>query len=791
MKILLSWLNDFVKTDDIPLETLVEKLTGVGFEVDELIDKSKGLERVVSAKITKITQHPNADKLVVCKADISTGTVQVVTGAKNMKEGDIVALAQDGANLPCGKEIKSGELRGEKSEGMFCGGDELCINNDIYPDAENDGLLILKPDTEIGQPIAKVLGLEEVVIDIKVLPNRPDCNSVIGIAREVAAAFNLKFSMPELSFKTHASTKNIKVEVQNKNKCPRYMGVVVEDVKNGQSPELIKKRLLLSGHTPHNLFVDITNYVLTEIGQPMHAFDLSKIKDKIVVRDAKPNEKLQTLDENTYTLNPENLVIADAEKALVVAGVLGGIDSGTYENTKDVFLESAIFDSANIRRTRNALGIVSDASLRYSKGVYNECAELGLKRALNLIDSLDVGKISNIIEDQNFGKSKSISINSSVSNINQILGLNLTGEQMAQNLNNLGLITTVKGDNLNTQIPEYRTDIHLECEIAQEIGRSVGYNNLTEGITPAKTVFYGNITLAQQNINTLRLASAAEGFVEAVNYQFVSPKWIQNFGQDENVHIKLSNPLSHEYSIMRKSLLNGLVSTLSYNLKQGNKNIYLFELGRVYEPKQLPLTELPDEHENLAFVMNADGEDFFGLKQSVDKIAASLGFTLEYRQTQVDFLHPGIAAEICLYNKKIGLIGELHPQVAESFEINKRVYVAELNLSQILAKNTDAKIGKTPDKLPLIERDLAFVVDKETPAGDIVLTAKKCARNEIAEVYIFDVYEGSQVPQNKKSIAIKFFIRQNEKTLVDSEISAIMDKIIAAELRDNKAELRV
>ncbi|MDR0850415.1 MAG: phenylalanine--tRNA ligase subunit beta [Christensenellaceae bacterium] len=791
MKILLSWLNDFVKIDNIPLETLVKKLTGVGFEIDEIINKSKGLEKVISAKITKITQHPNADKLVVCKADIGSDTVQIVTGAKNMKEGDIVALAQDGANLPCGKKIRTGEIRGEKSQGMFCGGDELNINNNIYPNAENDGLLILGPDTKIGEPMAKVLGLDEVVLDVKILPNRPDCNSVIGIAREVAAAFGLKFTMPKLTFKTHNSTKNIKVEVQNKKHCTRYMGVVVENIKNGPSPEFIRKRLILTEHTPHSLFVDITNYVLTEIGQPMHAFDLSKIKGKIIVRDAKKGEKLQTLDGNTYTLNPNNLVIADAEKALVVAGVLGGVDSGTYTTTKDVFLESAIFDGANIRHTKNALGIVSDAGVRYSKGVYNECAELGMRRALNLVDSLGVGIISSVIEDENFGKTKPIAVKSNITNINQTLGLGLNGEQMAQYLNNLGLITTISGKTLSTQIPEYRTDISLECDIIEEIGRSVGYDNLTEGITPTKTIFYGNITLQQQNINTLRLTAAAEGFVEAVNYQFVSPKWIGNFGQDENTHIKLANPIGQEYSIMRKSLLNGLINTLSFNINQGNKNLYLFELGRIYEPKQLPMTELPNEHDNLALVLNADGEDFFSLKQSVDKIGQSLGLTFEYKQAQIDFLHPGIAAEVYLYNKKIGLIGELHPKVSENFEISKKVYVAEIDLSQVLVKNTDAKTGKAPDKLPLIERDLAFVVGKDIPAGNILSSAKKCARNEISDVFVFDVYEGSQVPANKKSIAIKFFIKQNENTLTDSEINAVMNKIIEAEQRDNKAELRV
>ena len=391
MKVLLSWINDYVDTSSLDLKTLTKGLTDAGFEVEEIIDKAKGLERVVVANITSIEKHPDADKLVVCQANYGFGTTQIVTHADNMKVGDNVPLALDGANLPNGAVIKNGSLRGVTSNGMFCAGEELCIDNSIYPGAEVDGLLILEEDLEPGTPIAEVLGLTEVVLDVNVLPNRADCNSIYGIAKEIGAIFDLPVKDLDLNYATK-STKQIEVEVENFELCPRYQSVVVENVKNVASPSWMQKRLTLLGHTPHSLYVDITNYVLLEVGQPMHAFDLSKIKgEKIVVRCAKDGEKLLTLDEKEHELKENNLVIANVDEPMVIAGIMGGMESGTYETTKDVMLESANFNYANIRRSSHALGMMSDSSIRFSKGVNVENTQIGLFRALNIISTLGVG----------------------------------------------------------------------------------------------------------------------------------------------------------------------------------------------------------------------------------------------------------------------------------------------------------------------------------------------------------------------------------------------------------------
>ena len=439
MKVLLSWINDYVDTSNIDLRTLTKGLTDAGFEVEEIIDKAKGLDNVVVSKITDIRQHPNADKLVICSADYGFGKTEIVTHAINMKVGDLVPLALVGAELPNGAVIKSGNLRGVESNGMFCAGEELGIDNSIYPNAEVDGLLILESGLKLGTPIADVLKLNEIVLDINVLPNRADCNSIYGIAKEISAIFSLPIKPLDLSYKTN-SNKQISVEVKDFTLCPRYQATVVENIKNGVSPEWMQRRLKLLDHTPHSLYVDITNYVLLEVGQPMHAFDLSKIVgNKIIVRRAHNNEKLIALDNNEYVLNENNLVIANANGPMVIAGIMGGIESGTYPDTKNVLLESANFHFANIRRSSHALGLSSDSSIRYSKGVNIGNTDIGMKRALNIISKLNVGDISNVTVDINNGLPKTRTVESCVRNINDRLGLNIDKSIMIDILNRLGI----------------------------------------------------------------------------------------------------------------------------------------------------------------------------------------------------------------------------------------------------------------------------------------------------------------------------------------------------------------
>lgn len=790
MKILLSWINDYVDTSKIELKTLVKGLTDAGFEVEEVIDKSKGLNHVVVAKITEIARHPNADKLVVCQCTYGFGQTQIVTHATNMKVGDNVALALEGANLPCGVSIKNGELRGVASNGMFCGGDELGINNSIYPGASVDGLLILAPNCVPGTPIAEVLGLNEVVLDVNVLPNRADCNSIYGIAKEIGAIFDLPVKPLDLSY-TATGNKKVDVKVEATDLCPRYESVVVENVKNGVSPAWMQKRLTLLDHTPHSLFVDITNYVLLEVGQPMHAFDLSKIKgNQIIVRRANNGEKLLTLDEKEHELNPENLVIANACEPMVIAGIMGGTESGTYETTQNVMLESANFHFANIRRSAHALGMLSDSCIRYSKGVNIENTEIGLKRALNIITKLNAGTISNQIVDVHTTLPAQRTVESSVRRINERLGLEIPAEEMVRILNKLDIETTSNGNKLLSKIPCERTDIERECDICEEVGRIYGLDKI--GIdSNTSTDFHtvGELTVEQKNINKLKVNSALFGFDETLTWQFGSPKVIQNAGLNLAEHIVIANPIGQDYSVVRRSLMPGMLNTISFNLKQGNKDLKLFELARVFIAKQLPLTELPDEHNNLCLSMTGN-YDFYNLKNRLNKIMASIGVALEYRQAQNTMFHPGICADIYLYNRKIGEIGEIHPTILRNFDINQKVLMAEINLSNVICRLNDRHTGNAPDKLPYITRDLAIVVDRDTPASEIIKVALKADKQNIVNAKVFDVYVSDSVGEHKKSVAFTLSIRQGEKPLAENEIAPIVDKVLQAEISTLNATLR-
>ena len=790
MKVLLSWINDYVDTSSIELKTLTKGLTDAGFEVEDVIDKAKGLEKVVVSKITDIRPHPNADKLVICSADYGFGKTEIVTHATNMKTGDLVPLALVGAHLPNGAEIKSGNLRGVESNGMFCAGEELGIDNSIYPNAEVDGLLILESGLKLGTPIAEVLKLDEIVLDINVLPNRADCNSIYGIAKEIGAIFSLPIKPLDLTYKTNSS-KKIDVDVLDYDLCPRYEATVVENVKNGASPDWMQRRLKLLDHSPHSLYVDITNYVLLEVGQPMHAFDLSKIEvGKIIVRRAKANEKLLALDNNEYTLNENNLVIANAVAPMVIAGIMGGVHSGTYPDTKNVLLESANFHFANIRRSSHALGLSSDSSIRYSKGVNIGNTDIGMKRALNLISKLNAGDISSVTVDKNCGLPNLRTVESKVQSINDRLGLNIDKVQMIEILNRLGINTISKGETLVSTIPEERTDIERECDICEEVGRIYGLDNISiDDSTATDFSTVGELTVEQKNINRLKIASAMYGYNETLTWQFGGPKLIASALMDENEHIKIANPIGQDYSIMRRSLIPNMLNTISFNLKQGNKDLKLFELARVFIPKQLPITELPDEHNNLCISLTGD-YDFYRLKNDLNKIMASIGIKLEYRASQRQQMHPGICADVYLYNRSIGVIGEVHPKVRKNFDIAQKVFVAEINLTNAITRLNDRHTGNAPEKLPHISRDLAIVLDKDVPASKIIETAIKADRQNVVECKIFDVYMSESLGENKKSVAMSLSIRQGEKPLSENEITPIVNRVLDAEIKNLKAKLR-
>ena len=553
----------------------------------------------------------------------------------------------------------------------------------------------------------------------------------------------------------------------------------------------MQRRLKLLDHSPHSLYVDITNYVLLEVGQPMHAFDLSKIEGrKIIVRRAKANEKLLALDNNEYTLNENNLVIANAVAPMVIAGIMGGVHSGTYPDTKNVLLESANFHFANIRRSSHALGLSSDSSIRYSKGVNIGNTDIGMKRALNLISKLNAGDISSVTVDKNCGLPNLRTVESKVQSINDRLGLNIDKVQMIEILNRLGINTISKGETLVSTIPEERTDIERECDICEEVGRIYGLDNISiDDSTATDFSTVGELTVEQKNINRLKIASAMYGYNETLTWQFGGPKLIASALMDENEHIKIANPIGQDYSIMRRSLIPNMLNTISFNLKQGNKDLKLFELARVFIPKQLPITELPDEHNNLCISLTGD-YDFYRLKNDLNKIMASIGIKLEYRASQRQQMHPGICADVYLYNRSIGVIGEVHPKVRKNFDIAQKVFVAEINLTNAITRLNDRHTGNAPEKLPHISRDLAIVLDKDVPASKIIETAIKADRQNVVECKIFDVYMSESLGENKKSVAMSLSIRQGEKPLSENEITPIVNRVLDAEIKNLNAKLR-
>jgi len=792
MKVLYSWLNDFVDLSDSNPYEVADALTNVGMEVEEIIDMAKGLENVIVAKILEIKKHPNADKLVVCQVDIGGGkTVQIVTGAKNMKEGDSVPLALNGANLPNGQTILSGEIRGEKSEGMFCGGDEIGVTEDMYKGAKEYGLLILNKGEKIGEPIAKALHLDDIIFDVNVLPNRPDANSTIVIAIEIAAALNKKFKMPNLTYKSVKGVSPIDVKVENFDECLRYTGCYVKNVKNVESPDWLKRRLTLVGHTPYSLIVDITNYVLHEMGQPMHAFDASKIYgNKIVVRNAK-NEMLKTLDGKDRILTNE-LSICDATKPLVVAGIMGGAESGTYTTTQNVFLESAVFDFATIRRNSRKIGLTSDSSLRYSKGVYFDSAELGLKRALSLISELGAGEIVDDIKDVYKTKPQGKTIEVSVEKVNKILALNVSGEKCVSILNNLQFKTSLKGDKLTILAPSFRTDVERDCDIIEEIGRSIGFDNVSvEDTSYNKTNFKGGLTKEQSNINIIKNNLVNLGVSEIISYQFCGPDVVEKTKMNSSRNIKILNPLGLEYSLMRESLLPNGINILSKNYKLGNKSLSLFEIARVFIANEVPIKDLPTEKTHLCLMQVGSEFNYYTLKHILDLIGETFRVSFDYRKTTINkTFHTGRTADIYLYNRPIGVIGELHPTVLNNFEIGERVYALEIDLTELLKKNIVYKQSGNISKLQTLNRDLALVVDKKVEAAKIINCIKSSDKAHIEDAVIFDVYEGEQVENGKKSVAVKFYIKQTDKNLTDTEINEIMNKVIGNCNKFLGAELR-
>ncbi len=801
MKVSLSWLKDFVDID-VDVETLADKLVGAGFEVEEIIDAGANMKNVVLGKIVELEKHPDADKLQICQIDVGgKELVQIVTGAQNVSKGDLVPVAMDNSLLPTGQEIKKGKLRGVPSNGMLCSGEELKLTESEYVGASVHGILIMNGEKyPLGTDMNVVLGNDDVVLDIGVTANRSDCNSVLGIAREVATVLNKTLKMPDVSFETDKSVKVsdiIDVDVEDKELCPRYIAAAVSDIKIQDSPEIIQKRLKSVGLRPINNIVDITNYVLIEIGQPMHAFDKNYIEGgKIIPRRAKNGEKIVALNEKEYVLDDTMLVICDVKKPCAIGGVMGGLNSGINDKTNTIIFESAKFLRDNIRRTSRKLNLHSDSSFRYERGIDFDSQRLGIMRALSLIYKYGFGKIADGLIDklsQDLTRNK---VETSVEEINGILGIEVPKDTVLNILNSLQIQSEIDKDGKLTCVcPAFRDDIENANDLAEEVIRLYGYDKVKSTLLKGGNQTLGGKNRQEKNIDVLKDICVYHGMSEILTYSFTTPKSfdILKLSQDDARRncVKLLKPLGEDLSVMRTTLAYSMISTLASNCLKSNKKAKLFEIANVYLPQTSDMSQLPSEVNTLALGRYGEGEDFFTMKGIVEVILKKFGLNGEFKRADISYLHKGRSADIYVGKNLIGYLGEVHPEVAKSFDVSERMYIAELNVDMLNKLDDCSYEFVAISNYPPIERDIAVVVDESVLAGDLLACVRKGGGNLLVDAKIFDIYRNKEVlGENKKSVAISLVFRLAERTLTDEEVNAKINRILSKLSSEHNAVLR-
>ena len=781
MKIPYSWLKDYAEVNVDP-HTLGDKLTLSGSALEEVIIQGDNIKNVVTCKIKKIEKHPDADRLSVCQVDIGTEEIQIVTAATNMKEQDIVPVALHKSILADGTEIKKGKMRGVVSNGMFCSEEELGIAGD----EPVHGLMILPADAPIGMDIKEYLGLNKAILDFEITSNRPDCLSIVGMARETAATLRTSYKMPNFNYEAKCSSNindELKVEVKDEL-CRRYMAKGVKNVKVKPSPGWMQERLLEAGVRPINNIVDITNFVMLELGQPMHAFDARQIESKtIVVERALDGEKFTTLDEIERELDSSILMIKDGSKSVAIAGIMGGLNSEIQDDTTEVIFESANFEGTNIRVSSKKLNLRSESSSRFDKDIDPNLAKLAIDRACALICELGCGEVmEGTIDVYNSVKEeRSITVDSKW--INKFLGTDISKEEMKEALDSLDLKTKLNGNDLNITIPTFRIDIAIKEDIAEEVARIYGYDKIPTTIFKVATERepkYKNDILTDVVIETM----IGSGVNQSISYSFVSPKVFDkvNIPADSKLRnvVKIKNPLGEDYSVMRTTTLPSIMESLGRNYSRNNDYVRLFEIGRTYIPNE-DQTKLPTEKNVLTIGIYGDC-DYLDLKGIVENVIDGLGITkAKYvRESENPSYHPGKTASLMVRNKKVGVFGEIHPDVTENYGIDVDCYVAELDLDALFEASSTTKTYKPLPKFPAVTRDIALLCDDSILVAEIEETIRKAGGNLVEKVQLFDIYKGAQIPESKKSIAYAIAYRDEKKTLEDKDIAKVHDKILKA-----------
>lgn len=796
MNLSMKWLSDYV-TLDTTVKDFCAAMTMSGSKVEVATEEGSEIKNVVVGKLLSVVPHENSDHLVVCQVDVGQEQpIQIVTGAPNVKAGDIVPVALCGAELPNGVKIKKGKLRGVESNGMLCSLGELGLTVHDFPYAIADGIFLIQEDCQIGQDIHEAIGLNDTSVEFEITSNRPDCLSVTGLAREAAATYHVPLNLKKPTFQGIDGNIQdaLQVEIQNKEKCPRYAAGIVKNVKIAPSPRWMRERLRASGVRPINNLVDITNYVMLEYGQPMHAFDLRYVKDgKIVVRNAAEGETITTLDGVTRTLSPEMLVIADAEKPIAVAGVMGGEYSGIMEDTNTVVFESAYFEPVQVRRTAKKLGMRTDASARYEKGLDLEGCLRTLERAFELVELLGAGEPVRTHIDLNYNEKQRNRIPFDPDWINKFLGTDISREEMCDTMKMLEI--EVDGDTCIS--PSFRIDLERPADLAEEVARIYGYNNIPS--TVIKGIANASLTPKQKFRRTLENATVAVGCYGILTYSFISPKYFDKIALPADSSLRktvvISNPLGEDTSVMRTTTLPSMLETLSLNYKNRNAAVALYEIGKEYLPTAPD--KLPEEPDRLTIGMYGDDADFFTLKGMVETILETAGLhdcTYKACGTDAPFdeicaLHPGRSAVIYAGETPIGYLGEVHPTVQKNYDIGTRTYVAKLLIDEMqpLAQ-TEITYQPLP-KFPAITRDLSLVCADEVPVGDLQAAMKNAVGNILEQITLFDVYKGEQIAAGMKSVSFSIRMRSHEGTLTDEQADAAMKRVLKA-LKEHGATLR-
>ena len=790
----LSWIKAYVPDLDVTAQEYTDAMTLSGTKVEGYEELDADLSKIVVGQIEKIEKHPDADKLIICQVNVGAETIQIVTGAPNVHEGDKVPVVLDGGRVAGGHEpgsrvkggirIKKGKLRGVESCGMMCSIEELGSNRDMYPEAPEEGIYIFPENTEVGADAVEVLGLHDVVFEYEVTSNRVDCFSVVGIAREAAATFGKEFYPPVVTptGNDEDASDYIKVTVKNTDLCPRYCARVVKNIKIGPSPEWMQRRLASVGIRPINNLVDITNYVMEEYGQPMHAYDLDTIEDReIIVRTAAKGEKFTTLDGQERQMDESVLMICDGRKSIGIAGIMGGENSMITDDVHTMLFEAACFDGTNIRKSSKKVGLRTDASGKFEKGLDPNNAQAAIDRACQLVEEMGAGEVVGGMVDVYAEKREPVRITFQPDEINVLLGTDISAEDMLGYFEKIGL--SYEKETNEVIIPTFRQDLLRTADLAEEVARFFGYDNIPTTLPSGESTM-GKLPFKLRVEDIAKEIAEFCGFSQGMTYSFESPKVFDKLQIPEDSELRrvveIMNPLGEDYSIMRTLPLNGMLSSLATNYNRRNKNVKLYELANVYLPKELPLKELPEERMQFTLGMYGDG-DFYSMKGVVEEFLEKAGL---HEKESYDpagnrpYLHPGRQANILYAGNVIGYLGEVHPDVADAYGIGERAYIAVLDMPEVTKYATFDRKYTGIAKYPAVTRDISMVMPKEILAGQVeeVIEAKGGAYLE--SYALFDVYEGAQIKAGYKSLAYSIVFRAKDKTLEDAEVTEAMERIL-------------